>query len=355
MKKILIALSVITISVVAIWCYQKQKITMSVIVPVYNAEKYIKRCLDSIIHQNGSYEIVVIDDGSTDSTPKILEEYTKKHSNIKLITQKNKGVSSARNEGLKASTSKYITFVDADDWLEPNAFDIALKALRKDSPDILLTGYYDVYDREWVKNVRGEDDAKKVPEIRKYSTRSLDKLLMFSPFYSKDAYSDLYYSGTDIRGKFFLKSFIDSNNISFTEDISCAEDMIFIFQLFLKNAFVSVINTPIYNYYNRVDSVSKSKNIIEWALVSTKKMKEKQEYKNASRKTQMLIDDSFLFLTTLGISNMLRQSETLDKVKAPIKEAYDSFSKYNSIERKSLKNLKKLHYLIYGNDTNQPL
>lgn len=355
MKKLSIILSIAIISLLSIWYYQTNKITISVIVPVYNSEKYINRCLDSILKQKGNFEIVIVDDGSTDSTPQILKEYQKNNSNIKLITQKNEGVSSARNKGLKASTSKYITFVDSDDWLEPNAFKDSIKLIKKDSPDILLTGFYDVYDKEWVKNVRGEEDAKFAPDIKKYPTRSLDKLQMFSPFNAKDTYSDLYYSGTDIRGKFFLKSFIDKHNLSFTEGINCAEDIIFIFQAFLNNPLISVTTSPIYNYYNRIDSVSKSENIINWAQKSTQKMKEKQEYKSANRKTQMLIDDSFLFLTTLGITNILRHKPNLREVKAPIMEAYNSFSKYNSTEKKSLRNLKKLHHLLFGNNANQPL
>lgn len=355
MKKISIILSIAVISLLSIWYYQLNKITISVIVPVYNSEKYISRCLDSILKQKGNFEIVIVDDGSTDLSPKILKEYQKNNSNIKIITQKNEGVSSARNKGLKASTSKYITFVDSDDWLEPNAFKTAINIIKKDSPDVLLTGYYDVYDREWVKNVRGEADAKKAPEIKKYPTRSLDKLQIFSPFKAKEAYSDLYYSGTDIRGKFFLKTFIDKHNLFFTEDINCAEDIIFIFQAFLNDSLVSVTTEPIYNYYNRIDSVSKSENIINWAQKSTQKMKEKPEYKNANRKTQMLIDDSFLFLTTLGITNILRYKSTLDEVKAPIMEAYNSFSIYNSTEKKSLRNLKQLHKLIFGSNLNQPL
>ena len=355
MKKYIIYLLGIILICLGILVYQKQKVTISVIVPVYNAEKYISKCLDSILSQDGNFEVVVINDGSTDSSLKILQEYTEKYKKIKLINQTNQGVSSARNAGIKASTAKYITFVDSDDWLEPNVFAKSIKILQKDKSDILLTSYFDVYDRDWVKNVRGEEDAQYAPEIRKYPSRTFDKLSLFSPFYAKDAYSDLYYSGTDIRGKFYLKEFLDNNNIIFTPDIKCAEDIIFNFQSFLHNPKISILNEPIYNYHNRVDSVSKSIDMIKWSLISTSKMQQKEEYKKASRNIQMLIDDSLLFLINIGISNASRQNKAFDDMKPYVLEAYRGFDKYNSLERKSLRNYLKLHQILYGNTLIQPL
>ena len=150
---------------------------ISVVVPIYNVEEYLEECLKSIEVQTfTSYEVLLVNDGSTDSSLKILQEYAKNHKNIKIINQKNQGVSVARNTGLKSSFSKYITFIDSDDWLEPNTFAEALKIIKQDNPDIVLTSYYDVYDKEWVKNVRGEEDVKHVPQVRKFPSRALDKL-----------------------------------------------------------------------------------------------------------------------------------------------------------------------------------
>ena len=343
-KVICFLISLLVIS--AFVFYNKTKLTISVIVPVYNAEKYISRCLDSILLQEGDFEVVVINDGSSDSSLKILQEYTKKYKNIKLISQSNQGVSAARNAGLKVASAKYITFVDSDDWLEPNVFNLAIDVIKKDKSDVLLTGYYDVYDREWVRKTRGENEADLVPELSRFPTRTLDKLSLFSPFYAKDAYSDLYYSGTDIRGKFYLKEFLDNNNISFTPGIKCAEDIIFNFQAFLHNPKISILSAPIYNYRNRVDSESKSMDMVKWSLVSISKMQQKEEYKTASRNTQMLIDDSLLFLINLGIYNIYRQGKTIDDIKTYVLEAYQSFDKYNLAERKSLRNYLKLENIL---------
>ena len=89
---------------------------VSIIVPVYNTENYIERCLNSLVNQTlEDIEIIVVNDGSTDNTGKILQKYRDK---IKIIEQKNSGIATTRNKGLEIATGKYIAFVDSDDWLE---------------------------------------------------------------------------------------------------------------------------------------------------------------------------------------------------------------------------------------------
>lgn len=352
MKKYLISiLSIILISSCVLF-YQKNKITISVIVPVYNVEKYINYCLDSIIKQKGNFEIIIVDDGSTDSTPQILKEYAQKYSNIKLITQKNQGVSSARNIGLKASSSKYITFVDSDDWLEPNAIDSAIKILKKDKPDILMTGYYDVYDKEWVKNTRGEEATKFVADISKYPTRALDKISLFSPFQAKDALSDLYYTGGGVRGQFFKKEFLSKTKITFIQGLDCYEDDVFVISLLLHNPYVSILNKPLYNYFNRFDSISKNKNTITCGRKSREAMLNSTAFLTSSRKEKMLIDDLFISYIFLSLANYRRHNLPLDDIAIEAKTIYATFDKYNTTERKSLRNFLKLHQMLYGDTPN---
>lgn len=97
---------------------------ISIIVPVYNVEKYLKVCLDSIKNQTyNNFEVIMINDGSTDKSKKICEEYTKDARFI-LINQNNQGLSGARNTGLKNITGEYVLFIDSDDWIEKNCFDL---------------------------------------------------------------------------------------------------------------------------------------------------------------------------------------------------------------------------------------
>ena len=98
---------------------------LSIIIPAYNVEKYIGECLDSLTRQNFNaslYEVIIINDGSTDSTEKIALEYSSKYNYIKVFSQTNQGVSIARNTGLKIATGKYVTFLDSDDFVSDNIY-----------------------------------------------------------------------------------------------------------------------------------------------------------------------------------------------------------------------------------------
>ncbi len=342
MKKVSLLICAISLIALGAWQYSKQKITISIIVPVYNAASYLTRCLDSIMMQSGSFEVVVINDGSTDDSLKIIKEYAKKHSNIRIVNQTNKGVSAARNAGIEAAQNKYITFVDADDWLEPDAFAKAIRMLKKDKPDILLTGYYDVYDREWVRDVKGEEYVNEVPKENKYLNRDLDRLALFSPFYGKEAHSDLYYASGGVRLRFFKNDFIKKHNIDFPLGINCNEDAVFTFRAYLNNPLISVLPEPLHNYRNRADSISKSRDIIKNASVSLAAMHNTPEFKQSNRRTQMIINDRWLFLITLGFANMQRHNVP---VVEGIDDAYNALQKmqgYNQEELKSCRNYQKL-------------
>lgn len=94
------------------------KVRVSVIIPVYNAEKYIRQCLDSLLVQNNQrIEVICVDDGSTDNSLAILKEYEEAHQEVKVITQKNAGAGAARNNGMKYATGEYLSFLDADEFL----------------------------------------------------------------------------------------------------------------------------------------------------------------------------------------------------------------------------------------------
>lgn len=122
---------------------------ISVIVPVYNIEKYISRCLESIINQTyKNLEIIVIDDGSSDNTGKIIDDFAKRDKRVIVIHQDNKGVSSARNKGLDIATGQYIGFVDGDDTLDKDMYDFLLKNIKKYDADISHCGYRLIEDKK---------------------------------------------------------------------------------------------------------------------------------------------------------------------------------------------------------------
>jgi len=117
--------------------------TISVIVPVYNTERYLRRCLDSIANQTyRDWEALCVDDGSTDGSPAILREYASRDSRFRIISKPNGGLSDARNAGLAAAAGEYINFVDSDDLIHPQTFEIALALAKRDGSDI-VTWYKD--------------------------------------------------------------------------------------------------------------------------------------------------------------------------------------------------------------------
>lgn len=144
-------------------CYSKASVfrnqipvlDVSIIVPCYNSEDYLKECLDSIVNQKTchSYEVITINDGSTDTTADILEEYAEKYSTIRVITQKNKGFSGARNRGIAESKGKYLMFVDSDDYISQGYIENLMNVANLNDADLVGCGYYTFRNKRILKRV----------------------------------------------------------------------------------------------------------------------------------------------------------------------------------------------------------
>ena len=203
--------------------------SVSVILPVYNVADYLEECLDSVINQSyKNLEIICVNDGSTDNSLEILKKYETKDSRIKLIDQKNQGVSSARNQGMKHATGDYIAFVDPDDVLERNAYEIALKKMEKDV-DIIVWGYT-AFPNATGWWVHAGDNISKI-----YKNDSIN------------AYFDCKV-GCVVWNKLYKKSIIDKHNISFKEDLKMAEDVNFNLDIFCVCNKIQLIEDKLYNY-----------------------------------------------------------------------------------------------------------
>ncbi len=170
---------------------------VSVIVPVYNVEKYLEKCLDSLVNQTfKDYEIIIVNDGSLDNSEKIIKEYEKKYNFIKVYKKKNGGLSSARNYGLKYASGEYILFVDSDDYVEKNMIELMYEKMLSDSSDICVCEFNYIYDNKIVRsysNLDYTDDLKKkylltppMACIRMYKKNLLDKNLFKEGIYYED-------------------------------------------------------------------------------------------------------------------------------------------------------------------------
>ena len=115
---------------------------VSIIIPAYNAEKYIEQCIDSIISQTyKNIEVIIVNDGSTDNTLAICEKYAKEDKRIKIVKKKNEGVSKARNDGIKIATGKYIMFIDSDDYIDDDYIEIMHKNIVEKKADLVVSNY----------------------------------------------------------------------------------------------------------------------------------------------------------------------------------------------------------------------
>ena len=128
--------------------YREETLDLSIIIPVYNGEKYLKECLDSIFNNKTKYEyeVIVIDDGSSDSSMKILQSYSK--DNLIIKSQTNQGAAAARNQGLDLARGEYVAFIDSDDYVSDNYIEKLVYEGKEKKADVVKCGYYRVYDRK---------------------------------------------------------------------------------------------------------------------------------------------------------------------------------------------------------------
>ena len=130
---------------------------VSIVVPIYNVEKYLRQCLDSIVNQTlKDIEIICVDDGSKDSSPEIIEEYVKKDSRVKVITKENSGYGNSMNRGFDMATGEYIGIVESDDYADPDMFEKLYDIAKKNDLDIVKSGFYFYYSVPEEKNEKVE-------------------------------------------------------------------------------------------------------------------------------------------------------------------------------------------------------
>ena len=212
---------------------------LSVIVPVYNLEKYIARTLDSLLSIECSfdYEIIVINDGSTDQSEKIISKYQKDNKCIKLFTIANGGVSNARNVGLSHATGKYITFVDGDDTVEADFFEVAVNKLEQNGYDF-VQGNFRMIDGEKISYMQ-----------RVYSDMELDSV---EDMLTKFLYPSHKIISNTVWGKVFRGDLLV--NKTFDLDLKVSEDMKFIFDVIMCAKKIKLLSMLAINYFVRNSS-----------------------------------------------------------------------------------------------------
>ncbi len=231
---------------------------ISIIVPIYNVEKYLNKCIESIVNQTyENIEIILIDDGSNDNSGIICDEYAKKDNRIIVVHKENGGVSSARNKGLKIAKGEWISFVDADDWIEQTFCQTLLNKVTQEQADIALCGYNRITDNR-IEKINANNQEVFL-DSNEYLVKSLNPQTGFGFCHMK------------LIKKEVLKS------ISFNERIEVGEDALFNIQLstYIKKAVF--LKQPLYNY--RINNQSVVKRYDEnYANKYLKSMKIIEEY-----------------------------------------------------------------------------
>lgn len=244
---------------------------VSVIVPIYNGRNFIKRCFDSIMNQTyKNIELIMVNDGSIDASLSIMKELSNGFNNVKIIDQKNGGVSSARNNGLNHASGKYVTFVDVDDALKENAILNMVNSLKKDT-DIVISGL----------EIRTEDKiiSKIIPEDNEWSR--------------------LKYTSTQF--KLYRKDFLIKNNILFEKNFDIGEDMLFFYKAISKTSNIEICSRADYLNYKNDESVTanitKRKNILDMYDVM-KYMYDNNLLRHYNEKENLFL---YLKITTLNV------------------------------------------------------
>lgn len=207
---------------------------VSVIIPIYNVEKYLSRCLDSVINQSfKDIEIIIVNDGSTDSSLAIAKKYVKKDSRIKIINQLNKGPGSARNVGILNATSNYIIFIDSDDTINKKMIELLYNQAVDTKSDIVSCQY----------NRVDENCVLEISPIERYT---------------KDTIIDFMSANISpmVWNKIYKKNLFEEYNIFFPEQIRLCEDHLVSFKLFLYSKNHTTIDKPLYNWYNITNSLT---------------------------------------------------------------------------------------------------
>lgn len=212
-------------------------IKVSIIVPVYNVEKYIHKCLDSLVNQTlKELEFIFVNDGSPDNSPKIIKEYQKKDKRIKLLNKENGGQASARNLGLEHAKGEYIAFLDSDDYVKENMYEILYNRAKKDNLDIVICNNYLVYKDSTVENDPGITTKKeKIISPREYTTLSP------SPW-----------------NKIIRHEYLNQEKFKFPEGI-IYEDLASIPLLGLSNPKIVYLNTCLHYYVQSDSSTMRNK------------------------------------------------------------------------------------------------
>lgn len=283
---------------------------VSIIVPVYKVEKYLDRCIQSVIRQTyKQWELILIDDGSPDKSGEICDVWAKKDDRIRVYHKENGGVSSARNLGLKQMKGDYLTFLDSDDWLDDTCLQTCLEVSLSNNLDVLQFSWSNVKsDGTSIIHNRKETfvcDAKEFAEFGELSV--------------------------GMCGGFYNATIVRDNSICFDESMAYAEDQLFVFKCLNSSKKVKAIESPLYYYYQNSDSAIRNPNtekLVNSCIAFSRYKKEVGPY-----------------ASYIDVHNMYKVTELVANERLPQKEIKSFYESLN-IEKDNIKNKNHRLFII---------
>ena len=268
---------------------------VSIIVPVYNKEKYLRDCVDSILQQTyKDFELILVDDGSKDSSWNIIKEYANKDKRVVPVHQENAGVSAARNAGLDRAQGKWICFVDADDYLPKDGIQILVEHGEKSNADIVNANATRVEDDKQFKIFNFNNEIVK--------GNIYPRLVHFAPW-----------------AQLFKRSIIEEHHLRYVKGLAYSEDNVFILYYSLYASSIEFVNDSVYNYRINSDSAIQNKDYKKvayhqmWAAHEVYKLKDKESsLRNfIINRTKILISSSinayvYRAINVLKINDIIR-------------------------------------------------
>lgn len=292
---------------------------VSVIVAIYNVEKYLERCLESLIHQSlNELEIILVDDGSKDKSSSICDNYAKKDNRIIVVHKKNQGLGMARNSGLELAKGEYIVFVDSDDFIEKNAYQEMYDMIKSENAEMLITNYYE-YDTK--NNIKKE--MRTIHNTRSVEGKEVKKLACqmvgYSPLEKNE--DDI---GMSVWKNMYSRKYIEENHIRFySERDYVSEDAIFQLMAIPKMKKI-LLSTNCYYYYCQNDSQSLSSTFRESKFEEYKKLYEK-EYELL--KKNGIIETGKYYIATTFLGNIRAHIKQLSMSRYPKKKKKELIKK----------------------------
>ena len=277
---------------------------ISVIVPVYNVEQYLHKCVDSILDQTcRNLEVILVNDGSRDSSGRICDELAAKDPRVQVIHKKNGGLSSARNAGIEAASGTYLSFIDSDDWIEPDAYEHLLELMERYQVKLVSGGNYDVDGRTGSKTLGLTPKKEEVITAEEMVGRIF------------------LWQGCDssVCDKLFHRSLLE--NFRFPEG-QVSEDVAITYKIVLGTDRVAMSDRPFYNYYHRVGSISRTTEITD-------------EFFHFARHTEVIygyirehhpsVEPQARFLRVRALSHILLN---LDQAEEPVRRQFAAEYRY---------------------------